>query len=97
MEVTDLIQVAIKHVLNQSSCDERLKEKLRLWRSGEAEGGERKREQQMTEYCRVEHSISFEMVFELYQQLKMTPLGMGTVNVEILNIELMLYHYHEMH
>lgn len=72
VEASGLIHEAVTHVLNQSSCDERLKEELLQWQSG---GGGRKKQQEEAEYCLEESSIPFELVFKVHQQLKTNPLG----------------------
>lgn len=74
VEATDLIREAVGHVLNQSSCEEKLRQELLQWRDGVP--GEGKRRQEEPEYCWGEGAaIPFELVVKIHQQLKAHPLG----------------------
>lgn len=74
VEVTDLIREAVRHVLNQAGCDERLQKELAHWQSGLSESAEKKGNV-VPVYCREEEAIPFEFLFKIHQQLKITPLG----------------------
>lgn len=71
VEATGLIREAVEHVLSRDNCENKLNEELLQW-----QGGRKKPQaQEVTEYCREDSAIPFQLVFEVHQQLKTDPLG----------------------
>ncbi len=70
---TELIGEAVGQVLNSGGCDEQLKRELLQWRDGAPQAQGRK--QDVPQYYYPAESIPFELLFRVYQQLKLHPLG----------------------
>ena len=66
---TNRIVEAVESVLGEDRCEEKLKEELRLWKTGKRDYLEGYK------YCHQEGFIPFDLVVRLHQQFQRTLLG----------------------
>jgi hypothetical protein len=73
IEATDTIHEAVRHLLDEESCGEQLKEDLLQWQHGVSK--KREERQETAEYCLGESVIPFDLVVKIHEHLKIHPLG----------------------